>query len=312
MKKLIIALAVIILSVACSNPALATPVEPVLYDASKALGYETHYFRYDESFYEAEDAQSGHVEKLKYTTTVYGKEMNRWVNVYLPNDYSAEGTERYPVIYFFHGGGCDQKTIRGNPFTVNALNHMISNGDAPPFILVAPTYYYNAREKLHDPDLFAQELLQDIMPTVEHTYRTYAETADIQGFAASRDKRAICGFSTGSGYVWHLFPTLIPYARWYLPCSGAAVTDKEYAALLDTAARNAGQFFIYLSSGGHSDVAYPHCVELSRRLRQESAFIYGTDRGSNFFYSLSDNEHLDNCTRYYLYNAFRDGLFTES
>ena len=281
---------------------------PTLFDGSDTLGYPSHYLLYDEAFYEAEDDQPGQVVKLNYVTSIYGKEQKRFANVYLPYGYD-DAAGPYDVIYFFHGGGCDQSTLLGNPYTKNALDHMISTSIAKPFIVVAPTYYYNPRGKLHDMDLFIQEMLHDIMPAVESTYHTYAETADEAGFAASRDHRAMCGFSTGSGYVWHMIPAMMDYSRYYLPCSGAFMSDDEYCALVDTAAAHQGQFFIYLSSGGREDVAYPHCVDMTKRLRKETAFSYGTDAENNFFYSLSENPHLDNCTRYYLYNAFLDVLF---
>ena len=49
---------------------------------------------------------------------------------------------------------------------------------------------------------------------------------------------------------------------------------------------------------------------LAHQLAADPRFSYGTDRTeNNFFYCLSDNPHQDLCSRYYLYNAFRDVLF---
>ena len=300
----------ILAALLCCACALAEePAAPTLYDASETLGYESHYLLYDEAFFEAEDEQAGQVVRLDYTTEVYDKEMKRWVNVYLPYGYDENGTERYPIIYFFHGGGCDQNTILGNPYTKNALDHMISTGVTEPFIVVAPTYYYNPRTKAQDMALFEQEMLLDIMPAVEGTYRTYAESADEAGFAASRDYRAMCGFSNGSGDAWHMAANMMAYSRYFLPCSGAMMSDEEYQTLVDTAAAHQGEFFIYLSCGGPEDVAYEHCLNMTARLREEEAFSYGVGEDDNFFFSLSENKHLDNCTRYYLYNAFLDVLF---
>ncbi|MBR3739373.1 MAG: hypothetical protein IKN04_02815 [Clostridia bacterium] len=285
--------------------------DPALLDLSDTLGYDTHYLLYDVDYYESSSLQPGKVVKVKYTTDVYGKTMKRWVNVYLPYGYEENGAERYPVIYFFHGGGCDQNTLLGNPFTVNAFDHMIETGIARPFIFVAPTYYYDIRAKKHDVDLFEQEMRKDLMPAVEGAYRTYAETADEAGFSASRDHRAICGFSSGTFYAWGLLSRMMDVCRYYLPCCGAGISEQEMEAVIQTAKEHPQDFFLYLSCGGREDVAYPHCLEASKRLRaQTDIFHYGTDSETdNFFFSLSDNPHLDNCTKYYLYNAFYDVLF---
>ncbi len=285
--------------------------QPELLDFSDSIGYETHYLLYDTTFYETESRQPGRVVRVKYTTDVYGKTMKRWANVYLPYGYDEQGEERYPIIYFFHGGGCDQKTLLENPMTKNAFDNMIETGVAPAFILVAPTYYYDQRAKRHDVDLFTEEMRKDLMPAVEGTYRTYAETADETGFAASRDKRAVCGFSSGTFYAWGLFSRMMDVCRYYLPCSGAGISEQEFDAVFRTAKEHQGEFFLYLSCGGREDVAYAHCIDASKRLRDMiDTFSYGTDpEQNNFFFSLSDNPHLDNCTRYYLYNAFLDVLF---
>ena len=287
--------------------------DPELLDLSDTLGYETHYYLYDVAHYESPCQHAGRVVKVKYTTDVYGKTLKRWANVYLPYEYDEKGTERYPVIYFFHGGGCDQTTLLGNPMTINAFDHMIDTGIAEPFICVAPTYYYDIRAKKHDVGLFAEEMRHDLMPAVEGIYRTYATTADEAGFSASRDHRAICGFSSGTSYAWGLMPRMIDICRYYLPCSGAAIGDQEMQSVIATATEHPNDFFIYLSCGGKEDVAYPHCLEATKALRELSdVFHYGADPGKcNFFFSLSDNPHLDNCTRYYLYNAFRDVLFKQ-
>ncbi len=187
--------------------------EPMSIDFSDVLGYETHYFLYDISFYESASQQPGTVVKVKYTTNVYGKTMKRWANVYLPYGYDENGAERYPIIYFFHGGGCDQTTLLGNPMTINSFDNMIETGVARPFIFVAPTYYYDVRAKKYDLDLFVQEMLLDLMPAVEGKYRTFAVSADEAGFAASRDYRAVCGFSAGTSFAWGFMSRIMDVCR---------------------------------------------------------------------------------------------------
>lgn len=274
-------------------------------------GHETYYRLYDREAYEAECEHPGQVVKLNYTTNVYDRAYKRYVNVYLPYGYDENGTERYPILYFFHGNGCDQTTLIGNPYTKNAFDHMIENGDVQPFIIVAPTYFYDVRKKLVDADLFAEELRTEIMPLVEGTYRTYAETADEAGFQASRNHRAICGFSRGSGMTWQLMNKMLDYSRTFLPFSGAG-EDTEATVQQALAGPYGKDLFIYMASGGPEDLAYEGCVALARALLEEEQISFGADFAANNFYFLaSDNVHQDLTSRYYLYNAFLDGLFKD-
>ena len=281
---------------------------PTLYDASDILGMDTHYYIYDRDFFESEDSQPGTLVKTKYTSNVYEKPVKKTVNVYLPYGYDENGTERYPVIYFFHGRGCDVDTLLGNPETKNALDHMISSGMVRPFILVAGTYYYDMRKNLSDMDKFAIELRTEIMPLVEGMYRTYAETTDEAGLQASRNYRAISGFSMGSMTTWSLFDDTLDICANYLPFSGGT---SDIEAITNAIDETNLDFYIYMACGGEEDTAFSGCNALAQTLAADTAhFSYGPDRETNnFFYCLSDNIHQDLTSRYYLYNAFIDGLF---
>lgn len=312
MKKLAAWLLCLALCCAMGMALAESYQEPTLYDASQALGFPTHYLLYDRAFYESEDAQPGTVVQLKYVSSVYGERTyKRTVNVYLPYGYEEQGEERYPVLYFFHGRGCNQDTLLGNPQTKNALDHMISTGVARPFILVAPTYYYDVRRNLMDWELFTQELRTELMPLVEGTCRTFALSPDEAGFQASRDQRAFCGFSQGSMLTWYLVERMADCSRYFLPFSGAAQDVSGIQRLLEQ--EDAPEIFIYMASGGPEDTTYEGCVALAQQLYADTAhFSVGTDmRENNLFCCLSDNIHQDLTTRYYLYNAFVDGLFAE-
>ncbi len=121
---------------------------PTVLDESELAGVPTHYLLYDREFYETPDEHPGTVVKIKYKNDLYDKPYSNYISVYLPYGYDENGTERYPVIYFLHGNGGDSTTLLGNQATVNAFDHMISTGVVRPFILVAPSYYYDQRKKL--------------------------------------------------------------------------------------------------------------------------------------------------------------------
>jgi hypothetical protein len=65
-----------------------------------------------------------------------------------------------------------------------------------------------------------------------------------------------------------------------------------------------------MACGGAEDLAFDNSNLLAQTLAANPHFSYGTNRSeNNFFYCLSDNIHQDLTSRYYLYNAFLDGLF---
>ena len=310
MKRIVSLLLTMVLLLSAAAAIAQGYEEPTLYNASDVLGLETLYRLYDRSYYEEPSDQPGTVIKVKYTTEVYDKPYKRSMNVYLPYGYDENGTQQYPVIYFFHGRGCDQDTLIGNPQTKNAFDDMIATGIAQPFILVTPTYYYDVRHNLYDIDLFAKELRTEIMPLVEGTYRTYAQTADDEGFRASRNMRAISGFSMGSMTTMSLFDKMVDYSYYFLPFSGAGDWS-NVLNVIDSKGEFADEFFIYMACGGEEDGAYEGCVNLVKTMAADTAhFSYGLDWvEDNLYFCLSDNIHQDLTSRYYFYNAFLDVLF---
>ena len=70
-------------------------------------------------------------------------------------------------------------------------------------------------------------------------------------------------------------------------------------------------YFIYMACGGEEDTAFEGCRRTAQEMvKDEKYFTYGSDmKQAHFFYCQSDNIHQDLTSRYYLYNAFLDGLF---
>ncbi|MBQ8159975.1 MAG: hypothetical protein IJ083_04410 [Clostridia bacterium] len=304
MKRiLMLLLSLLMASVALSDG--AGPMEETVLDLSELAGLPTHYRLYDRDFFESPDEHAGTVVKIKYKNDLYEKPFTNYISVYLPCGYDENGTERYPVIYFLHGNGGDSTTLLGNEATVNAFDHMISSGVVRPFILVAPSYYYDQRHKLSDMDIFIRELREELMPMIEGQYRTYAETPDEEGFRASRGYRAFCGFSWGSMNTFAMFDSMLDVGRYFLPFAGALRNVEGDPVDLDTLRgaidREKKDYFLYMACGGEEDTAFEGCRNLAQTLAQDTEYFdYGPDFQENrFFYCQSDNIHQDLCTRYY-------------
>ena len=180
--------------------------------------------------------QPGRVEKLRYH--VSGEDQSvKSVMVYLPRGYDESG-DAYNVLYLLHGASSNPKNYldpkRVTAFQ-NLLDHMIAEGKLRPLIVVAATYYPTEgftqflplAMQVEVAAAFPRELVEDILPAVESEYRTFAAATDADGIRASRDHRAIAGFSLGGVTAWYVFLQQMQAFRWFLPISEASWDDGE-------------------------------------------------------------------------------------
>lgn len=137
--------------------------------------------------------------------------------IYLPQAYDENQSERFPVVYYLHGGrpGAETKGIK----LVRFMHKHIDSGDVPPMIYVfangGPVSHYNMpdRKNAMGADVFIKELI----PHVDKTYRTIA----------SRSGRGIEGFSQGGRGTARLmfrYPELFCSAS---PGGGGYATEKR-------------------------------------------------------------------------------------
>ena len=297
------------------------PEDSKVYQTNDLIGRETLYRVYDRKFYDAPSQQPGSVVRLEYISNQYGEPAVHWANVYLPNGYDENGTERYPVLYFFHGTNETQDSFIGDEKARNAVDNMIETGVAVPYIMVFPTYYFDYANRSIHVEAFIREVRQELMPAVESAYRTYAESTDPEGFTASRKQRAFAGYSRGGRMTWEMFGAMLDYAYWFLPMSGGfsnpeenPVADRQQERLQEAIAAQpdwAGNFYLYFSCGGKRDNAFDMCNQLVNcMLADETHFSYGLHPGENNLCYVSSNElHQTLIGRFYLYNAFRDVLW---
>ena len=274
-------------------------------------GYETSFRQYDGKFFDAPSQEPGTVTELSYTTEVYGECIENYVKIYLPYGYEPNGTERYDILYFYHGTNETQDSLIGDDRAKNALDNMIETGIAPPFIMVFPTYYYDYANRAFDLELFQLEMRQDIMPAVESAYRTYAETADEAGFITSRDHRGFAGYSNGCRMCWYSFCRLLDTGRWFLPMSNSIGVPAIINSIEDQSEYR-GQYFVFPCCGGpRDDLSVATTNLVNELIKWPDCFSYGLDReaGNNLFLYKSNGLHQTLTARFFLYNAFQDGLF---
>jgi len=118
----------------------------------------------------------------------------RSVYVYTPPGYE-KGTTSYPVLYLLHGSGGVEGSWTIDGLANVILDNLIADGRAKPMIVVMPFGHPDASLRIgvtpdfnkRDMTEFSRDLLEDVMPLVERTYRVLR-----QG-----DKRGIAGLSMG-------------------------------------------------------------------------------------------------------------------
>jgi endo-1,4-beta-xylanase len=114
--------------------------------------------------------------------------------IYLPPDYEASGTRRYPVIYFLHGASVDSKRpiVAGYIARVDAA---IRSGVIPPVIVVIPQGLNQNRwiDSRDGSKPMESIIIKNLLPHIDATYRTIA----------SRQGRAIEGHSMGGFGALH-------------------------------------------------------------------------------------------------------------
>lgn len=176
------------------------------------------------------------MEKVRYTTSDDKQEIKSAL-VYLPAGYD-DTVERYSVLYICHAASGSPKNYldkdHPTPFQC-LLDHMIANGELAPLIVAAVTYYPSEGYTQYLPlakqvkviSSFPRELVADILPAVEGKYRTYASATDEKSLCASRDHRAVAGFSLGGTAAWYVFLQQMRAFRWFLPISEASWDDGE-------------------------------------------------------------------------------------
>ena len=172
--------------------------------------------------YGQEAEHRGEVVRIDYNTRDYaegtGRTRTNTAYVYLPYRYGENINQRYNVLYLVHGHYATAATTfeAEDGLVRKLLDHMTGNGDMAPTIVVSPSYNYGEPTPDYvdaDPycEALPQELVNDLIPLVESRYRTYAESTDAAGLEASREHRAIGGFSMGAVTTWYALEHTLAY-----------------------------------------------------------------------------------------------------
>lgn len=142
-----------------------------------------------------QDVPHGTVHLHDYNSKSLGR--RRRLRVYTPPGYETRPGTRYPVLYLLHGHGDNEATWTEHGRAHWILDALLAERKAQPMIVVMTDGHavpipgegdWATRLRVNS-DAFARDLLEDVMPLVEATYRTQPRA----------DRRAIAGLSMGGG-----------------------------------------------------------------------------------------------------------------
>lgn len=265
----------------------------------------------------------GNVTEISYSTQNYADGTDEYREntalVYTPYGYNDSDEKRYDVLYLIHGHYGNETTYFSvnNKELLNVIDNMIANRDISSLIIVTPTYNYGTPTPNYvDADKYCEalplELIHDLMPVVESRFKTYAFSPDLNGFEASREHRAIGGFSMGAVTTWYALDEALPYFKYYIPISADCWSLGAFAGMNrpdETASYLAGKingsaysgngFYIW-AAAGTSDSAYSETLLQI----QGMARLHDTFNETNMsFHQKQGATHDYLPTIEYLYNA---------
>jgi enterochelin esterase-like enzyme len=149
--------------------------------------------------------------------------LNRGVYVYLPPQYYTQPASSFPVLYLRHGGGDNESSWSQRAGSANTiLDNLIAQKKAVPMIVVMTNGLTDGTwaggSTPEGVKALEQELLQDVIPLVEKTYRVKKDRAN----------RAITGLSMGGGQAFVIGLRNLNKFGWVGEFSSGTLSDKDF------------------------------------------------------------------------------------
>jgi len=226
------------------------------------------------AFYDARDVPHGEVRIRPYTSKALG--VTRTVWVYTPPDYDAG--KNFPVLYLLHGAGDVESgwTMIGR--ANNILDNLIAEKKARSMVVVMPlghtiqSFWTGPAKAVPDPVFtsmrpgaslddvisammsgdgkgglgpFGRDLVEDVMPLVESTYKVSKRAED----------RAVGGLSMGGGHSLNLAfarPELFRYVVLMSPAASGRL-DQYYPNVTKDSEKFNKQFKLFWVGVGKDD-----------------------------------------------------------
>jgi enterochelin esterase-like enzyme len=217
----------------------------------------------------------GQLEMVTYDSKSVGT--TRKMQVYTPPGYSKD--KKYPVLYLLHGIGGDETEWQRYAKPDILLDNLIADGKATPMIVVMP----NGRAQKNDRAegdvfksapafaAFEQDLLKDVIPTVESRYSVQAD----------REHRALAGLSMGGGQSLNFGLAHLDTFAWIGAFSAAPNTKPANELVPEPADAKARLKLLFISCGKKDGL-----IRISQRVH-----AYLRDNNVPHVWHVDDNAH---------------------
>ncbi len=185
----------------------------------------------------------GKLEMIEYDSKSVGT--RRKMQVYTPPGYSS--TKKYPVLYLLHGIGGDETEWQRFATPNLLLDNLLAKGKSVPMIIVMP----NGRAQKDDRPVgnvyasapafaaFENDLLQDVIPTIESRYSVLKDS----------NHRALAGLSMGGGQSLNFGLSHLDTFAWIGGFSSAPNTKSPKELLPDSSVAKGKLKLLWLSVG---------------------------------------------------------------
>jgi enterochelin esterase family protein len=196
----------------------------------------------------------------------------RRVTIYTPPGYE-KASNRYPVLYLFHGAGGDDSGWTESGRANLILDNLIADGKVKGLIVVMPYgYAYPPTAPLAaGPDAmkrqrsgFERDLLEDLIPFVQANYRVYSD----------HEHRAIAGLSLGGAQALGIglkHPELFSRVAGFSPALGAVTSAEagglDLQALVANSKKVNEEYKLLWVGCGTDDTLYKSVEGFAERLR---------------------------------------------
>ncbi len=176
----------------------------------------------DREFFALRDVPHGTLHQHIYRSKI----TNEWRRcfVYTPPGYEKNQKSRYPVLYLQHGSGEDETGwgVQGKANII--LDNLIGDKRALPMIIVMDNGYASKPSRMSQPiagapgkgpgifSAFEEVLLNEIIPMMDHTYRTLPD----------REHRAMAGLSMGANQTIQITMKNLDTFAWIGAFSGTS------------------------------------------------------------------------------------------
>jgi enterochelin esterase family protein len=217
-------------------------------------------------FDELQAVPHGAIAIRSYVSTPLKKP--RRIYVYTPPQYDTEPSRRFPVLYLRHGSGDTEENWSDTGRAGVILDNLIAARKAAPMIVVMPNGdtdgSWAGGSSPEGIELLGQELLTDIVPMIEKTYRV----------GPGRENRAIAGLSMGGGQAFTIGLRHMELFAWVAEFSSGLVSDTEFKldkhlpGFLDHPDDVNRKLKLLFLSCGTDDPRYPGQLDLADILKE--------------------------------------------